>query len=245
MDVNRKHDPDTPLHATADDATPDDMTPGNMTSGVMSPDATEQTPAHAQSLERTVEFLREIDQLKHVERRSLLMDKSRRENSAEHSWHVALTALVLAEFANEPLQVDRVVRMLLIHDLVEIDAGDTFAYDRTGRHEVAAAEDAAARRLFGLLPPQSRQQMLELWQEFEAQATPEARFAKAIDRVMPVLHNYFTQGATWREHDVSLEQVLELNRCIDDGSSVLWHYIQALLADANRAGHLNSSAAQQ
>jgi putative hydrolases of HD superfamily len=185
-----------------------------------------------------VEFLREIDQLKSIERRSWLMDGSRRENSAEHSWHIALMALILAPYANQPVNVDRVVRMLLIHDLVEIYAGDTFAYDRTGRSEAAQREEEAARQLFAMLPETSREELLALWQEFEARETPEARFAKAMDRFMPLLHNYFTQGTTWREYDVSLEQVLDLNRCINESSSTLWAYVQTLLSRAVDAGYL-------
>ena len=193
------------------------------------------------TLHNLVEFLREIDQLKSVERRSLIMDGSRRENSAEHSWHVALMALLLAPYANEPIDVNRVIRMLLIHDLVEIDAGDTFAYDLVGRQNAAEREDAAARRLFGMLPTASQTEMLALWHEFEARATPEARFAKAMDRFLPVLHNYHTAGATWREHGVSLEQVLDLNACIDEGASDVWTYVQALLGNAQAAGYLHAA----
>lgn len=207
-----------------------------------------QTPAHSPApepqttLHQLVEFLREIDQLKSVERRSLIMDSSRRENSAEHSWHVALMALILAPYANEPIDINRVIRMLLIHDLVEIDAGDTFAYDVVGRQDAAGREDAAARRLFGMLPAASQAEMLALWREFEARTTPEARFAKAMDRFMPLLHNYFTGGATWREHGVSLEQVLDLNACIDDGASVVWTYVQTLLQSAQAEGYLHAAA---
>lgn len=200
------------------------------------------TPAQTvppRDLEKLVEFLREVDQLKSVERRSLLMDSSRHENSAEHSWHVALMAMVLAPYANEPIDTDHVVRMLLIHDLVEIYAGDTFAYDRAGRKEAAVRERAAAQRLFGLLPAPAQSQMWALWQEFESLSTPESRFAKALDRFMPVLHNYFTQGATWREHNVTLAQVLDLNQIIDQGSTRLWTYVQALLADAAQRGYLH------
>lgn len=202
-----------------------------------------KTDLHSQleSIEGLVTFLREIDRLKSVERRSWLMDGSRRENSAEHSWHIALMALVLAPYANEPVDIDRVVRMLLIHDLVEIDAGDTFAYDRTSRRAAALREDEAARRLFALLPPKTEADMLALWQEFETQQTPEARFAKAMDRIMPVLHNYFTEGATWREYNISLEQVLDLNRPINEGSTALWAYVRHLLGKAVDAGYLTAA----
>jgi putative hydrolases of HD superfamily len=196
------------------------------------------THNNAEQIERVVGFLREVDQLKSVERRSFLMDRSRRENSAEHSWHIAMMAMVLAPYANEPVDVDRVIRMLLMHDLVEIGAGDIFAYDRAERLSAKVREAAAAQRLFGLLPPAQQEEFLALWEEFEAQATPEARFARSMDRFMPLLHNYYTEGATWQEYGISLDQVMDLNRCIADGSTVLWDYVCALLDRAVAAGYL-------
>ena len=142
-------------------------------------------------------------------RQSWITDGSRQENSAEHSWHAALSALVLAPYAAFPVNVDRVIRMLLLHDIVEIDAGDTFLYDDQAAADQAAREQAAADRLFGLLPFEQGSADRALWDEFEAGATPDARFAKAVDRVNPVLLNLATQGVGWQRHGIRLEQVLD------------------------------------
>jgi putative hydrolase of HD superfamily len=183
-------------------------------------------------------FLQEVDRLKQVLRQSTLMDGSRHENSAEHSWHVALAALVLAPQANEAIDVGRVVKMLLIHDIVEIDAGDTFAYDATRRLDQAAREAAAAQRLFGLMPAGQQAEMAALWEEFEARATPEAKFAHAVDRLIPVLQNYATGGGSWRVHHVDRRRVVQRVGPIEDGSSALWGYVADLLDDAVRQGYL-------
>lgn len=183
-------------------------------------------------------FIREIDALKSVQRRSQLMNGSRRENSAEHSWHVAMAALVLAEYANEPVDLGRVIAMLLIHDIVEIDAGDTFAYDRAGLMTQSAREEEAAARLFGLLPEAQRAQMVALWEEFEANETAEARFALALDRLLPVLHNYATRGGTWQGHDVTRAMVSKRMAPMQAGSEPLWRFVEALLDDAVAQGFL-------
>jgi putative hydrolase of HD superfamily len=148
-------------------------------------------------LEQQITFLRELDKLKQVYRQSPLMDNSRKENSAEHSWHVALAALVLAPLADEAIDVNRVIKMLLLHDIVEIDAGDTFAYDPVRRLDQEAREQVAADRLFGLLPAEQAAEFRALWDEFDARLSAEARFAHAVDRLLPVLHNYATGGGTW------------------------------------------------
>ncbi len=167
-------------------------------------------------------FIEEIDRLKNIERRSRLFDGSRRENSAEHSWHVAIAALVLAEHADEKIDVSRVVAMLLLHDLVEIDAGDTFLYDETAAAEKTERESRAAARLFGLLPDEQGRHFAALWCEFEDGKTREARFAAAIDRVLPVLHNTHHRGALWREHGVSQARVVAKNRGIGRAAPRLW-----------------------
>src|SRR6056297_294642 len=156
-----------------------------------------------QRLEQQVAFILEIDRLKTIYRRTYLTDTSRFENSAEHSWHIAVMAMLLAEHANT-LEVDqlRVIKMLLIHDLVEIDAGDTFAYDTAAHADKAAREQAAADRLFGLLPADQAAEFRALWDEFESRQTPEAKFAGALDRLQPLLHNLYTHGRSWREHGV-------------------------------------------
>lgn len=189
-------------------------------------------------LEAQIHFLQEVDQLKLVLRQSRLMDGSRRENSAEHSWHVALAALILAPQANGAVDVGRVIKMLLIHDIVEIDAGDTFAYDPQGRLDQAAREAAAAQRLFGLLPPAQQEEVQHLWEEFEARITPEAKFAHAVDRLIPVLQNYAIGGGSWRAHQVDRGRVEQRVGPIQEGSAALWDYVSALLDDAVDQGFL-------
>lgn len=193
----------------------------------------------ADRLRRQVEFLAEIDKLKHVRRQTILMDKSRKENSAEHSWHIAVMALFLLEHARDrDLDELRILKMLLIHDLVEIDAGDTFCYDIEGMKDKDVREQLAADRLFNLLPPDQARECRALWDEFEASQTPEARFANALDRVQPMLHNYLTEGESWREHSVTKTMVIERNGPIEHGSQVLWDYICGLVDDAVARGML-------
>lgn len=175
------------------------------------------------TLDRQLAFLREIDRLKSIVRLSPLIDRSRRENSAEHSWHLAMYALVLAEHAAEPVDVQRVVKMLLIHDIVEIDAGDVPFHVPETHAGQGERERLAAERLFGLLPDDQATEFRALWDEFEAAASAEARFAKALDRFQPMLHNAATDGGTWVECQVTLEQVEA--RCrppIERGAPVLW-----------------------
>ena len=189
-------------------------------------------------LEAQLSFLREVDQLKHILRRSLVMDGSRRENSAEHSWHIALAALLLSEHANAPVAVDRVIKMLLIHDIVEIDAGDTFAYDLTARLTQAGREEVAAQRLFGLLPDEQAAELLALWAEFEARSTPEAKFAHAIDRLLPMMQNFGTQGGSWEAHSVHRGLVDERARLMQEGALPLWEYVDLMLDEAVTRGYL-------
>lgn len=189
-------------------------------------------------LRTQLEFLLEIDRLKQVQRRTTLTDGSRRENAAEHSWHLALFATMLAEHAAEEVDVARVVAMVLIHDIVEVDAGDTFAYDEAGRRDQAEREARAADRIFGMLPDDQAARFRALWEEFDAKRTADARFAAAIDRIHPILLNHASDGDTWREHGVTAEQVREFNRHIDDGSPVLWEHAQRVIADAEQRGWL-------
>jgi putative hydrolase of HD superfamily len=193
---------------------------------------------NTERLHRQIEFILEIDKLKSILRRSYLINDPRLENSAEHSWHLAVMAMLLAEHANTEVNLLQVLKMLLVHDVVEIDAGDTFCYDVAGNDTKAAREILAARRLFGLLPDDQRQEMHGLWEEFEARQTPEARFAAALDRLMPLLHNYHTQGRSWREHGVTQMQVLERNAHMDEGSETLWAYIEAMIEEASAKGYL-------
>ncbi|MFI5143734.1 MAG: HD family hydrolase [Thermoanaerobaculales bacterium] len=193
-------------------------------------------------LEQQVRFLLEIDRLKHVLRQSYLVRSSRRENSAEHSWHVAVMALVLAEHATEPVDLARVVKMLLVHDIVEVDAGDTYVYDEAAVASREEREHRAAGRLFGLLPSDQGGELAALWEEFEAKDTPEARFATAVDRLMPVLHNLETDGRSWREHGISADRVLARNRAMAEGAPVLWEYARARIEEAVARGQLAPAA---
>jgi putative hydrolase of HD superfamily len=181
---------------------------------------------------RQIEFILEVDRLKEVYRQSYVLNADRHENSAEHSWHLAVAALLLAEHANQPVDTSRVIRMALVHDLVEIDAGDTFIYDTAGNLEKAAKEEKAADRIFGLLPPDQRDEWRALWNELEQRETAEAKFANALDRLLPVLHNYFTDCRSWKEHGITGEQALAKNAAIAEGSKTIWHLVEALIRDA-------------
>lgn len=188
-------------------------------------------------LARQLAFVLELDRLKGVLRRSYLLDGSRFENSAEHSWHVALMALALAEHAREPVDTGRVVKMLLVHDVVEIDAGDTYVYaPRTDGKE--AREREGAERLFGLLPEDQGRELRALWEEYEAQSSPEARFARSVDRLMPFLHNVHSEGRSWREHGVRACDVGPVIDRIGPGSGTLHELARRLLREAVEAGHL-------
>ncbi len=192
-------------------------------------------------LVRQLAFLLEVDKLKGVLRQTLLLDGSRRENDAEHSWHLAVMALLLVEHANEPVDLTRVVRMLLVHDMVEIDAGDTYVYDVEAGRDKAERETRAAERLFALPPPDQGADLRALWDEFEARATPEARFASALDRLQPLLHNHRTGGASWKAHGVTRSQVLARNAAMAEGAPALWACAQALVEDAVAQGFLDGA----
>lgn len=190
-------------------------------------------------LAQQIQFIIEIDKLKQVLRQTLLTDGSRQENSAEHSWHIAIMAIVLAEYASESVDVLRAIEMLLIHDLVEIDAGDTFCYDLKGNEDKAAREALAATRLFGLLPEEQGVELRSLWEEFEAQETPDARFAAALDRLQPLLHNQQTQGGTWRIHGIKQDQVRRRMHPVLDGAPALWPLVEKVIEDSVAAGYLS------
>lgn len=193
----------------------------------------------AARLARQVEFLVECDRLKEICRQTLVTGSRRRENDAEHSWHLCLCVLVLAEHANHPaLDVLRVLQLLIVHDLVEIDAGDTFAYDEAAMATQRERETRAAERIFGLLPSPQGAWFRELWEEFEARATPEARFAAAVDRFQPMLLNCRTEGDAWRRHGVTADRVIARNRHIGEGCAELWRYAEQMVAEAVTQGHL-------
>lgn len=182
------------------------------------------------ALDQQLTFLREIDRLKSVVRQSPLLDRSRKENSAEHSWHLAMYAMLLGEHAATSIDMQRVIKMLLIHDIVEIDVGDTPIHSGASVEQQAELEQKAAQRLFGMLPEWQGSELLALWQEFEASTSDDAKFAKALDRIQPLLTNVFTNGGTWSESGVTLEQVLQrYGPTIERGSPALWHVCQSLV----------------
>ncbi len=185
-------------------------------------------------------FIREIDRLKRILRRTSLIGGDRRENSAEHSWHLAMMALVLAEHANAPVDLLHTLKLLLVHDIVEIDAGDTFAYDVQANLDKEDRERAAADRIFGLLPADQCAELRGLWEEFDARATPESRFANALDRLIPALQNYENGGGTWHVAGVDREAVYRRLQPIEEGSQVLWDTLEAMLADAVARGLIRS-----
>jgi putative hydrolase of HD superfamily len=191
-------------------------------------------------LDQQLKFIVEIDQLKSVLRRSLLCDASRRENSAEHSWHLAVMAALLAEYAAEPVEVLRVLKMLVIHDIVEIDAGDTYAYDPEANTTRNAREEEAAERIFGLLPEDQGRELRGLWDEFEAGATADARYANALDRLQPLLLNFQSGGISWLQHGVSAAAVLERMRPIQVGTPELWSLVQKIVTEATARGLLKT-----
>ena len=191
-------------------------------------------------LKKQIQFIIEIDKLKRIVRQTLLTDRTRKENDAEHSWHIALMAILLQEHAEEShIDLLRVVTMLLVHDLVEIDAGDTFCYDEAGNADKLERETRAADRIFNLLPGDQAAYMRSLWDEFEARQTAESKFAAAMDRLQPLLHNYHTEGGTWKEHRVSKERVIERNYPIANGSTTLWDYAAGLIDDAVGRGYMH------
>lgn len=196
---------------------------------------------NTERLAQQIAFLLEIDKLKTVLRRTYLLDDPRHENSAEHSWHLAVMAMLLAEHANAEVNLLHVLKMLLVHDVVEIDSGDTYIYDVAGNASKAAREQEAAQRIFGLLPDDQRDEMHRLWEEFEARETPEARFAAALDRLMPMLHNYHTQGRSWREHGVTSAQVITHNGHMAEGAAGLWEYAEAMIREAVGKGYLTEA----
>lgn len=192
-----------------------------------------------QRLQRQVDFIVETDKLKQVLRQTFITAKSRQENSAEHSWQIALMAILLSEYAdNIKIDLFRVVKMLLIHDLVEIDAGDTYCYDDNARRDQHERESKAADRIFNLAPNDQAIELVILWEEFEACKTPDSRFANAIDRLQPLLSNYYTEGKAWIRHNIRRHQVLDRNCIIKKEAPKLWDYVEKLIDDAVQKGFL-------
>ena len=189
-------------------------------------------------LEQQFRFILEADKEKSILRQTLLSNGKEHENDADHAWHMALMCLLLSEYANEPIDVLRTISMILIHDVVEIDAGDTYAYDAQGCATQRERELKAADRLYSLLPPDQGEKLRTLWDEFEEGRTPEARFARTLDNVQPAMLNNATGGAMWRRNGVRLSQILSHNKNTAEGSAALWqysfeHFIQPHVREGN------------
>lgn len=192
-------------------------------------------------LKKQMEFIIEVDKLKDIIRQTILTNGERKENDAEHSWHLALMAVFLSEYSKEPVDVLQVIKMVLIHDLVEIDAGDTYLYDEAGNGTKAAREQKAAERIFNILPQDQAEELFGLWKEFEDRKTPESKFANTLDRIQPVLLNDATEGRAWREHDVCIDQIMSKNEYTSQGSDVLWEYIQEVFEKNMKNGNIKRS----
>ncbi|HEX6590536.1 MAG TPA: HD domain-containing protein [Moraxellaceae bacterium] len=189
-------------------------------------------------LQRQLAFILELEKLKQVLRKTRPLGLSRYENSAEHSWQVALMAVTLVEYAHEPVDLDRVIKLLLVHDIAEIDVGDTIVYAASRVEGIAEKDLRAAQRIFGLLPEAQGAELLALWKEYESRETAEARFAQAMDRLMPVLHNLNNGGQSWRENGISKQQVLEKNAKIGEGAPELWRWLLGQIETAHEKGWL-------
>ena len=180
-------------------------------------------------LEQQFAFIREIDKEKFIGRQTYLTDGERKENDAEHAWHMAIMTVLLAEYSNEPIDVLKTVTMLLIHDLVEIDAGDTYAYDEEAKKTQRERELKGAERIFGMLPPDQGEKLRSLWDEFEAGETKEAKFAITLDKTQPIMLNDATDGRAWMEHGVKKEQIMARNKKTPDGSVKIWDYFEKII----------------
>lgn len=191
-----------------------------------------------QRLQRQLVFIAEVDKMKSIIRRTLLTDGSRRENDAEHSWHLALMAIILEEYALEPVNLGRVLAMVTVHDLIEIYAGDTFAFDVSANQDKAQREAAAAERLFGLLDQDQGSELRQLWEEFDAMDTADSRFAASLDRIQPFMHNVLTAGHTWKLGAVTKEQVYYRMAPVKVGTPALWPWLEAQVAAAIEKGYI-------
>jgi len=189
-------------------------------------------------LERRLKFVRKIDGLKRILRQSLIMSGGRRENSAEHSWHLAVMVMLLHEYAAGKIDVGKAIRMALVHDIPETYAGDHFIYDARAQRRRVAREKAAAKRIFGFLPAGQAGEMRRLWEEYEENKSPEARFVRALDRLEPLICNCLTNGSAWRRHRVNARMVYDLNRAGMEFAPALWRYAEGILASAVRKGIL-------
>ena len=193
---------------------------------------------HTNNLEKQVAFIKEIEKIKFIQRKSRLFNSDRRENDAEHRWHLAVMAIVLAQHSDKPIDLLKVLKMVLIHDIVEIDAGDTFFYSSTENHDNREEELAAAKRIFGILPKEQADELIAIWNEFEDAETDEAKFAKSLDRFEPLLQDAVNDGGSWAEFDVPYQKVYDLNKTIKNGSTTMWKYAEDLIDESVEKGNL-------
>ena len=187
---------------------------------------------------KQMEFIMEVDKLKRIKRQTYLSDGVNKENDAEHSWHIALMTVLLSEYSNENIDVLKVVKMLLIHDIVEIDAGDTYAYDEKGNATKREREVLAANRIFGILPDEQKNEYLNLWEEFEQRKTSESKFAHVMDNLQPMMLNDKTDGKAWREHKVDKSQIYKRNEITGKGSMILWEYAKNMIEENVKKGNV-------
>ena len=189
-------------------------------------------------LRKQLDFMIELDKMKNLYRQTYVLHEDRKENDAEHSWHLAILAMLLSEYSDEPVDVLRVIKMVLVHDVVEIDAGDTYCYDSEGYKSKAEREEKAAQRIFGLLPDDQREEFYALWREFEDSETADARFAAVLDRLQPLTLNYTKGGISWQEHGIRREQVLARNTEYFDVSDKIAEAIKEMIDNASDRGWL-------
>jgi putative hydrolases of HD superfamily len=191
-----------------------------------------------ENLIKQVNFIKEIDKLKYIQRKTKLFNSDRNENDAEHSWHLAMMTIVLAEHSDKRIDILKVLKMVLIHDIVEIDAGDTFIYDTQKNHTNTDQELIAAKRIFGLLPAEQAEEFIAIWKEFEEGDTDEAKFAKSMDRFEPLLQNTSNNGGTWTEFNVPYQKVYDKKKVIKNGSTTIWNYAENLINESVEKGIL-------
>ena len=187
-------------------------------------------------LQKQINFMLELDKMKNLYRQTYVLHEDRKENDAEHSWHLAILAILLSEYANEPIDTLNVLKMVLIHDVVEIDAGDTYCYDENGNKTKADREEKAAQRIFGVLPDDQKKEFYKLWKEFEDNVTNDAKFANILDRLQPLMLNYTKDGISWKEHEIKKEQVLQRNIHLFEASDILAEFIKSIIDDAEYKG---------
>lgn len=193
----------------------------------------------SERLLKDIEFIVELDKMKTILRQTTLVDKSKRENDAEHSWHISVMAMILSEYANEEIDICKVIKMLLIHDLVEIYAGDTFCYDVEGNKDKNERELKAADKIFGMLDKDKGMELKKLWEEFEQMETKEALFAASMDRLQPFFNNYFSGGGTWKKFDVSKKDIYKRIAPLKESSDVLWDFTKNMIEDAFDRGYIS------